>query len=81
MLFTVGADNERVQVGIATYDTTVHFYSLAASQSQAQMLVMPDIEDVYSLASANVVVPLQASFHLVRLPSQFDQNLEERSNP
>ena len=61
----VSADNDRVQVGIATFDTTVHFYSLAASQSQAQMLVMPDIEDVYSLASANVVVPLQTSFQLV----------------
>lgn len=29
------------------------------------MLVMPDIEDVYSLSSASVVVPLQDSHHLV----------------
>ncbi len=29
------------------------------------MLVMPDIEDVYSLSSASVVVPLQESHHLV----------------
>ena len=29
------------------------------------MLVMPDIEDVYSLNSASVVVPLQESHHLV----------------
>lgn len=54
-----------VQIGIATFDTTVHFYTIRASQSQAQMLVMPDIEDVYSLSSASVVVPLQESHHLV----------------
>lgn len=54
-----------VQVGIATFDTTVHFYSLQASQSQAQMLVMPDVEDVYSVSSASVVVPLQPSLDLV----------------
>ena len=59
------AGNEAVQIGIATFDTTVHFYTLSASQSQAQMLVMPDIEDVYSLSSASVVVPLQESHHLV----------------
>lgn len=65
----MSADNSRVQIGVATFDTTVHFYSLAASQSQAQMLVMPDIEDVYSLAAANVVVPLQESFQLVSISS------------
>ena len=54
-----------MQVGIATFDTTVHFYSLQASQSQAQMLVMPDVEDVYSVSSASVVVPLQPSLDLV----------------
>lgn len=56
--------NEAVHIGIATFDTTVHFYTLSGSQSQAQMLVMPDIEDVYSLNSASVVVPLQESHHL-----------------
>ena len=59
------AGNDTVQVGIATFDTTVHFYTLQASQSQAQMLVMPDVEDVYSLSSASVVVPLQPSLDLV----------------
>ena len=61
----LAAGNDMVQVGIATFDTTVHFYSLQASQSQAQMLVMPDVEDVYSVSSASVVVPLQPSLDLV----------------
>lgn len=65
----LAAGNDTVQVGIATFDTTVHFYSLQASQSQAQMLVMPDIEDVYSLGSASLVVPLQHSYHLVSNPA------------
>lgn len=61
----LAAGNDMVQVGIATFDTTVHFYSLQASQSQAQMLVMPDVEDVYSVSSASMVVPLQPSLDLV----------------
>ena len=63
LTFAAGIDT--VQVGIATFDTTVHFYTLQATQSQAQMLVMPDVEDVYSVSSASVVVPLQPSFGLV----------------
>ena len=62
---TLAVGNDTVQVGIATYDTTVHFYTLQATQSQAQMLVMPDVEDVYSVSSASVLVPLQPSLHLV----------------
>lgn len=59
------AGNDTVQIGIATFDTTVHFYTLQPSQSQAQMLVMPDVEDVYSVSSASVVLPLQPSLELV----------------
>ncbi|KAL0036794.1 hypothetical protein WJX79_010207 [Trebouxia sp. C0005] len=70
--------NGSVQIGIATFDTSVHFYTLSASQSQAHMLVMPDIEDVYSLSSASVVVPLQDSHHLASsllesIPKMFSQ--------
>ena len=61
----LAAANDTVQIGIATFDTTVHFYSLQASQSQAQMLVMPDVDEVYSVSSASVVVSLQHSHHLV----------------
>lgn len=62
-----GAGNDGVQVGIATFDTSVHFYSLAASQSQAQMLVMPDIDDVYTVGASSLIVPLQPSLQLVRI--------------
>lgn len=67
----MAAENDTVQVGIATFDTTVHFYSLQASQSQAQMLVMPDVDEVYSVSSSSLVVPLQESHHLVRYPHCF----------
>lgn len=42
-------------VGVATYDTAIHFYSLTPNQSQPQMLVMPDISDVYAPLSAPLV--------------------------
>jgi protein transport protein SEC24 len=42
-------------VGVATYDTSIHFYSLSPNQSQPHMLVMPDISDVYAPLSAPLV--------------------------
>ena len=81
----MAAGNDTVQVGIATYDTTVHFYSLQANQSQAQMLVMPDVEEVYSVSSASVVVPLHHSYHLVTCclsnsPGSADLTLQARKS-
>lgn len=43
--------NDRALVGIATYDSAVHFYSLSAQSTQPHMLVMADINDVYAPAS------------------------------
>ncbi|KAI9306085.1 Sec23/Sec24 trunk domain-containing protein [Cunninghamella echinulata] len=42
------------KIGILTYDKSVHFYNLHPSLSQAQMLVVPDIDDVF--------IPLQDGF-------------------
>jgi protein transport protein SEC24 len=58
---------ERVHVGVATYDTTVHFYSLRADQSAFQMLVMPDSQQPYSPAfHTSLLVPLSQSRDMVR---------------
>lgn len=38
---------ERTQVGIITYDTSLHFYNLNPNLSQPQMLVVSDLEDLF----------------------------------
>ncbi|KAJ2162373.1 COPII coat Sec23p-Sfb3p heterodimer component [Coemansia sp. RSA 552] len=35
------------KVAIITYDRSVHFYSLASTLDQAQMMVVPDIQDMF----------------------------------
>jgi hypothetical protein len=50
---------------VATFDATIHFYSLRPGQAQPHMLVVPDITDVYCPLPGNVVVGLQQSKDLV----------------
>ena len=66
MVRWAGAGGERAQVGIATFDTAVHFYSLRPSQSQPQMLVVPDVADPYAPAAASLLCNVKASRQLVR---------------
>lgn len=42
-----GMTDDRIQVGFVTFDTAVHFYSLRAGLSAPQMLVVPDIDDLF----------------------------------
>ncbi|KAJ3044187.1 COPII coat Sec23p-Sfb3p heterodimer component [Rhizophlyctis rosea] len=45
---------EGTRVGFLTFDKAIHFYNLKAGLEQPQMLVVPDVEDIF--------VPLQAGF-------------------
>jgi protein transport protein SEC24 len=54
-------------VGIATFDSAIHFYSLKRDQQQPLMLIVPDIQDVYT--------PLQTD--LILLISECRENLEQ----
>lgn len=49
---------ERTLVGLATFDTVLHFYSLRPGASQAQMLVVADTQEVFAPDSAPLLVPL-----------------------
>ena len=53
-------------MAIATFDTTIHFYSLRPSQSQPQMLVVPDIAQPYAPQPANLLCNAKESRELVR---------------
>ncbi|KAI7959660.1 hypothetical protein MJO28_003451 [Puccinia striiformis f. sp. tritici] len=73
--FPVGA-----QVGFITFDRTVHFYNLKAGLDQAQMLVVPDLDDMFVPISEDAlyVDPAESStmIHnlLDSLPAMFAEN-------
>ncbi|KAJ2909357.1 COPII coat Sec23p-Sfb3p heterodimer component, partial [Coemansia aciculifera] len=68
-----------VRVGIVTYDRSVHFYSLSPSLDQAQMMVVPDIMDMFVPINEGFVVdPIEAE-HVIKplldaLPIMFANN-------
>jgi protein transport protein SEC24 len=51
-------EGPRTMVGIATFDSTIHFYNLKRSQQQPVMLIVPDVEDVYTPLQTDLIVPL-----------------------
>ncbi|KAF9902740.1 COPII coat Sec23p-Sfb3p heterodimer component [Linnemannia zychae] len=67
------------QIGILTYDKTVHFYNLSPTLEQAQMMVVPDVTDVFVPLSDGFLVDPQTSQSLVEsmldmLPQLFAEN-------
>ena len=50
---------ERAQIGFATFDNQIQFYSLQASRSQPQMLVIPDADDPYCPPPQSLLAPLK----------------------
>lgn len=52
-----GGDN-RLQMGIVTYDTSLHFYNLNPSLSQPQMLVVSDLDDLFLPLPDGILVNL-----------------------
>lgn len=72
-------EGPRTMVGIATFDTTIHFYNLKRALQQPLMLIVPDIQDVYTPLQSDVIVQLsECRQHLELLlesiPSMFQNN-------
>ncbi|KAI9232353.1 MAG: Sec23/Sec24 trunk domain-containing protein [Podila humilis] len=68
-----------VQIGVMTYDKTVHFYNLSPSLDQAQMLVVPDVSDMFVPLSEGFLVNPETSQTIVEsmldmLPHLFAEN-------
>ena len=74
--------DERTQVGFVTYDSAVHFYSLKAGLHAPQMLVVPDVDELFmpvpevrgEQRSWFVPLPASSSLHTIvaalsRLPA------------
>ncbi|TPX31423.1 hypothetical protein SmJEL517_g05252 [Synchytrium microbalum] len=53
------------RIGIMTYDRAVHFYSLKSTLEQAQMLVVPDVEDIFVPISEGLLVDPIESRHVI----------------
>ncbi|KAF9670065.1 hypothetical protein SADUNF_Sadunf13G0029800 [Salix dunnii] len=49
-------EGPRTMVGIATFDSTIHFYNLKRALQQPLMLIVPDIHDVYTPLQTDVIV-------------------------
>ncbi|XP_043719097.1 protein transport protein Sec24-like At4g32640 isoform X2 [Telopea speciosissima] len=72
-------EGPRTFVGIATYDSTIHFYNLKRALQQPLMLIVPDVQDVYTPLQTDVIVQLsECRQHLVQLleniPTMFQSN-------
>ncbi|CAI5528738.1 unnamed protein product, partial [Closterium sp. Naga37s-1] len=48
----------RTLVAFATFNSTIQFYSLNSSLAQPSMLVVPEVEDVYTPLPSDLIVPL-----------------------
>ncbi|KAM7475291.1 hypothetical protein LguiB_022534 [Lonicera macranthoides] len=72
-------EGSRTMVGIATFDSTIHFYNLKRALQQPLMLIVPDVQDVYTPLQTDVIVQLsECRQHLELLlesiPSMFQNN-------
>lgn len=80
--------DSRTQVGFMTFDRMLHFYNLRATLSQPQMLVVPDIENVFIPLADDLLVNLGESRRIVdalldKLPTMFahTQQVESAFGP
>ncbi|XP_019239290.1 PREDICTED: protein transport protein Sec24-like At4g32640 [Nicotiana attenuata] len=72
-------EGPRTLVGVATFDSTIHFYNLKRALQQPLMLIVPDVQDVYTPLQTDVIVQLsECRQHLELLlesiPTMFQNN-------
>ncbi|XP_076896769.1 protein transport protein SEC24 B-like [Bidens hawaiensis] len=72
-------EGPQTMVGIATFDSTVHFYNLKRALQQPLMLIVPDVQDVYTPLQSDVIVQLSECCQhldllLESIPTMFQNN-------
>ncbi|XP_031111153.1 protein transport protein Sec24-like At4g32640 [Ipomoea triloba] len=72
-------EGPRTFVGIATFDSTIHFYNLKRALQQPLMLIVPDVQDVYTPLQTDVIVQLSEcrqhlDLLLENIPTMFQNN-------
>ncbi|KAK2626217.1 hypothetical protein QTJ16_004479 [Diplocarpon rosae] len=70
------------KVGFVTFDKDIHFYNMNPALDQAQMLIMPDIEDPFlPLEDGLFVDPYEAKSNVTSLLSQLPALFSQIKNP
>ncbi|EKD18814.1 uncharacterized protein L3040_008686 [Drepanopeziza brunnea f. sp. 'multigermtubi'] len=73
---------EGAKVGFVTFDKDIHFYNMNPAMDQAQMLIMPDIEDPFvPLEEGLFVDPYEAKSNITSLLSQLPALFSQIKNP
>ncbi|TVY23645.1 Uncharacterized protein LHYA1_G008064 [Lachnellula hyalina] len=73
---------EGSKVGFVTFDKDIHFYNMNPALEQAQMLIMPDIEDPFLPLSEGLFVdPYEAKSNITSLLSQLPALFSQIKNP
>ncbi|XP_059643619.1 protein transport protein SEC24 C-like [Cornus florida] len=72
-------EGPRTMVGVATFDSTIHFYNLKRASQQPLMLIVPDVQDVYTPLYTDVIVPFaecrqHLELLLENIPTMFHNN-------
>ncbi|KAL6630501.1 hypothetical protein ACP70R_028574 [Stipagrostis hirtigluma subsp. patula] len=72
-------EGPRTMVGIATFDSAIHFYSLKRAQQQPLMLIVPDVQDVYTPLQTDLILPVSECRDnleqlLESIPNMFENN-------
>ncbi|GJN25091.1 hypothetical protein PR202_gb12878 [Eleusine coracana subsp. coracana] len=72
-------EGPRTMVGIATFDSAIHFYSLKRAQQQPLMLIVPDVQDVYTPLQTDLILPISEcrenlELLLESIPNMFENN-------
>ncbi|KAJ3205727.1 COPII coat Sec23p-Sfb3p heterodimer component [Clydaea vesicula] len=67
------------KIGIFTFDRSVHFYNLKAGLEQPQMMIVPDINEIFVPLNEGLFVDPQASRNVIEmllnsLPTMFENN-------
>ncbi|CAN8327041.1 unnamed protein product [Cochlearia groenlandica] len=75
-------EGPRTFVGIATFDSTIHFYNLKRALQQPLMLIVPDVNDVYTPLETDVIVQLsECRQHLELLLDSIPTMFQESKTP
>uniref|UniRef100_A0A0C9S8H8 TSA: Wollemia nobilis Ref_Wollemi_Transcript_11181_4406 transcribed RNA sequence n=1 Tax=Wollemia nobilis TaxID=56998 RepID=A0A0C9S8H8_9CONI len=72
-------EGPRTKVGVATFDSTIHFYNLNRAFQQPSMLVVPDVQDVYNPLQTELIVTISECRQRVEqllesIPTMFENN-------
>ncbi|OAA65274.1 sec23 sec24 family protein [Niveomyces insectorum RCEF 264] len=73
---------EQARVGFVTFDKEVHFYNVSSALEQAQMMIMPDIEDPFvPLSDGLFVDPYESKAVITSLLTRLPQMFSTIKNP